>query len=86
MKKIVIGILFLFAAPSLVQGQAAILALIFGDKVASEKFNLSMEIGGNFNHYSSLDNYDRTKLGINFGIAGNVKVSERFYISPAIFS
>lgn len=85
MKKIITCILFLFAVPTLVQGQAAILALIFGDKVASEKFNLSMEIGGNFNHYSNLDNYDRTKLGINFGIAGNVKVSERFYISPAIF-
>lgn len=68
-----------------VNGQAAILALIFGDKVASENFNLSMEIGGNFTHYSNLDNFDRTRLGINFGISGNLKVSERFYLSPGIF-
>jgi hypothetical protein len=66
-------------------GQAAILALIFGDKVASEKFNLSMEIGGNFTRYSNLENFDGSRLGINFGISGNIKFSEHFYISPSIF-
>tara|TARA_B110001454_G_scaffold196294_1_gene199098 strand:- start:820 stop:1494 length:675 start_codon:yes stop_codon:yes gene_type:complete len=65
-------------------GQAAILALILGDKVSTEKFNLSLEIGGNFTHYSHLENFDRTRLGINFGIAGNIKVSPRFYISPNV--
>ncbi len=80
-----ICLLFLLLTPSLMQGQAAILALIFGDKVATENFNLSMEIGGNFTHYSNLENFDRTRLGINFGISGNIKVSESFYISPSIF-
>lgn len=77
--------LFLLLTPCLMQGQAAILALIFGDKVASETFNLSMEIGGNFTRYSNLENVDRSRLGINFGISGNIKFSERFYISPSIF-
>ena len=70
---------------NLVNGQAAILALIFGDKVASENFNLSMEIGGSLTHYSNLENFDRTRLGINFGISGNIKLSERFYLSPGVF-
>jgi len=76
---------FLMMSLNLVNGQAAIMAFIFGDKVASENFHLSMEIGGNFTHYSSLENFDRTRLGINFGISGNIKLSERFYISPGIF-
>ncbi len=66
-------------------GQAAILALLFGDKVASENFNLSMEIGGNLTYYDDLDPYKRPKIGINFGIGSNIKVSEQFYISPALY-
>lgn len=68
-----------------VLGQAAILALLFGDKVASENFNLSMEIGGNLTYYSNLDPYKHPKIGINFGIGSNIKISEQFYISPAMF-
>jgi hypothetical protein len=78
-------LLFLLFTANVLHGQAAILALIFGDKVASEKFNLSMEIGGNFTRYSNLENFDGSRLGINFGIAGNIKFSERFYVSPSIF-
>jgi hypothetical protein len=78
-------LLFLIFTSNVLHGQAAILALIFGDKVASEKFNLSMEIGGNFTRYSNLENFDGSRLGINFGISGNIKFSEHFYISPSIF-
>ena len=81
----IICLFFFLLTSSFMQGQAAILALIFGDKVASENFNLGMEIGGNFTHYSDLENFDKRRLGINFGISGNIKVSERFYISPNIF-
>jgi hypothetical protein len=84
-KKYYLLLVILMTCSNLANGQAAILAFIFGDKVASENFNLSMEIGGNFTHYSSLANFERTRLGINFGIAGNLKVSERFYLSPGIF-
>ncbi len=84
-KRHIICLFFFLLTSSLMQGQAAILALIFGDKVASENFNLGMEIGGNFTHYSDLENFDRTRLGINFGISGNIKVSDNFYISPSIF-
>lgn len=66
-------------------GQAAILALIFGDKVASEEFNISLEIGGGFNNYSNLDNSEFGGVAINFGIAGNIKLGERFYFSPTAY-
>jgi hypothetical protein len=64
--------------------QAAILALIFGDKVASEEFNLSLELGWNF---SSVSNFSDGKKAsaTNFGLAGNFKLSEKFYLSPTIY-
>ncbi len=64
--------------------QAAILAAIFGDKVASEKFNLSLELGVPFNNFSNIENLS-SNSGINFGIAGNVKLSENWYISPTAY-
>ena len=63
--KYVFSLILLLMTSNFVNGQAAILALIFGDKVASENFNLSMEIGGNFTRYSNLDNFDRTRLGLS---------------------
>ena len=37
--------------------QAALLGLIFGDKVASENFNLSMEFGANYSGVSNFQNH-----------------------------
>ncbi|QDO95444.1 PorT family protein [Formosa sediminum] len=74
----------LFAIPQLTTAQAAILAMIFGDKVASEKFNLSMEVGVPFNSFSNVDDL-KIQNGINFGIAGNLKLSENWYVSPTVY-
>jgi hypothetical protein len=64
--------------------QAAILAIIFGDQVASEEFNLSLELGGNFSTVSNFTNMKRTNE-TNFGIGCNFKLSEHFYLSPSVF-
>lgn len=61
--------------------QAAILALIFGDKVASEKFNLSLEVGGVFGDISDVPNADGGMNGLNFGIGLNSKLADNFYVS-----
>jgi hypothetical protein len=70
--------------PNKTNGQAALLALLFGDQVASEDFNLSLEAGGNFNDYQNHFSTER-KLAINFGIAGNIKLSEKLFLSPSIY-
>ncbi len=75
----------LFGTVQKANAQAAIIALIFGDQVASEKFNLSMELGGNFSQYSDLSNVDQNKYGINFGIAGNLMLNENWYLSPTAY-
>ncbi|WP_103070158.1 porin family protein [Aquimarina sediminis] len=64
--------------------QAAILAAIFGDKVASEKFNLSLELGVPLNSFSNIENLSSSS-GINFGIAGNIKLSKNWYASPTVY-
>ncbi len=82
-KHLVVLLLLVFST-QYANGQAAILAALFGDKVASEKFNLSMEIGIPLNNFSNLDN-TKVKNGINFGIAGNIKLSENWFLSPTAY-
>lgn len=65
-------------------GQAAILAIIFGDKVASEEFNLSLELGWNFSNVTNFSDIKRTNA-TNFGLGCNFKLSEQFYLSPSVF-
>ena len=61
--------------------QAALLVLIFGDKVASERFHLSLD--GAFN-ISSVPNIPNGKLnvGINFGLGTHIKLGEKLYLKP----
>ncbi|WP_104735515.1 porin family protein [Hanstruepera ponticola] len=85
MKKTILLLTGLFFTVSTIQAQAALFALLFGDKVASEKFNVSLELGFNQPFYSNLDNNDRSKIGVNFGIGGNLKLSENWFLSPNIY-
>ena len=85
---ITIGLLIFIFNLSLikqVKGQAAIVALLFGDQVASEKFNISMEAGGVFAHYSDIPDTKRSRMGINFGIGANLQLSQNWYFSPQIY-
>ena len=77
--------LALLVNPFKSQGQAAILALIFGDKVASEEFNISLELGGGFANYSNLEGSEFAGTTFDFGIGLNKKFSDNFYFTPAIY-
>ncbi|MFV0607086.1 MAG: porin family protein [Niabella sp.] len=82
-KAILLSSLLSIASKSVI-GQAAIIAAIFGDKVASERFNLSLELGVPFSQISNMDNI-KTRIGINFGIAGNIKLSKNWYLAPTAY-
>ena len=87
MKKILFTsslIITLFHMPTQSNAQAALLGLLFGDKVASEDFNLSMEFGANYSGVSNFKNHQRA-IETNFGTAGNIKLSDQFYLSPTVF-
>ena len=68
-----------------VKGQAAIVALLFGDQVASEKFNISMEAGGVFANYANMYDTKRSRMGINFGIGANLQLAQNWYFSPQVY-
>lgn len=88
MKKIkilkIIAILTMYLGIQKTYSQAAILAAIFGDKVASEEFNLSLELGWNFTNVSDYSNSKKANA-TNFGLGLNFKLSENFYLSPSVF-
>jgi hypothetical protein len=60
-------------------GQAALLVLILGDKVATEKFHLSID--GSLS-LSSLQNpvLGKNSLGVNFGLGTHLKLGERWFL------
>lgn len=62
-------------------GQAALIVLILGDKVATENFHLSMD--GAFN-LASLPGLEKGKifLGANFGLGTHIKLSDKWYLKP----
>jgi len=81
----ILTLILLICITPMVKGQAAILALIFGDKIASEKFNLSLEIGGGNNMYSGLTDDTRAPINTFFGLGLNFKMTEHIYFTPAVY-
>ena len=61
--------------------QAALLVLLFGDKVASENFFFSLKGGLNFTNVTGVDG-SKYKQGWNFGLVANIKINDRFYLMP----
>ncbi|WP_369049364.1 porin family protein [Tenacibaculum sp. UWU-22] len=82
--KYITTLILLTVSIQMANAQAAIIAALFGDKVASEKFNLSMELGIPWSNFSNVTGSKPTNA-INFGIAGNVKLSENWYVSPTVY-
>lgn len=72
--------ILLMASPA-VKGQAALLALIFGDKAATENFHFSLKLGVN---YSIIHGYEegRNAFSFNFGLVNNIKLTERLSLIP----
>jgi hypothetical protein len=69
------------ATVSAARSQAALLVLLFGDDVATENFYFSLKVGGNLSQLSGIDN-TKSALGLNFGLAVNIRLSEKFYLVP----
>lgn len=77
-------LLLLLGLPIGIKAQAALFAAIFGDQVATDKFNLSLELAVPFGAVSNIDDLSRGK-GFAFGIAGNIKLSQHWFLSPSAY-
>ena len=61
--------------------QAALLALIFGDKIASEKFHLSVDVGLNIASMPGLEQQKAT-YGTYFGLGTFIKINDKWALTP----
>ncbi len=76
-----LAVVLLGASAAPARGQAAILVLLFGEKVASENFYFSLKLGLNVTSLSGIDDTS-AKKGINFGLLATIKLSDKFYLVP----
>ena len=62
-------------------GQAALLVLLFGDKIATEKFHLSIDAGVNIASLPGLTN-QKSAYGLYFGLGTYIKLSDKWALTP----
>jgi len=82
MKRYIFGVFcVLIISTGMANGQAALLVLIFGDKVATENFHFSLKLGAT---YSIIHGYDEGKnaWSLNFGLVNNIKLADRLWLTP----
>jgi hypothetical protein len=82
MKKIAVFILLVaFAAPP--AHSQVLIALLFGDKLTSDKFELGVRLAGNWQNLMGLGSTD-ARFSVGFGIYGTLKLSEGFSLQPEL--
>ena len=65
----------------LLKGQAALLVLIFGDKVATENFYFSLKVGVTYSMITNVDE-GKNRVSANFGLVNNIRLTDRLYLTP----
>ena len=69
------------SAVSFCHGQAAIIVLILGDKVATEQFHLSIDGAINLSSFPGLEEW-KVGGGVNFGLGTHIKLGEKWHLKP----
>jgi hypothetical protein len=62
-------------------GQAALIVLILGDKVATEQFHLSIDGAINLSSFYGLEE-GKMGGGVNFGLGTHIKLGEKWHLKP----
>ena len=82
MKKAAVFVLMISFAASLAHSQVLI-ALLFGDKLTSEKFELGIRLAGNWDNVTGWGD-TKSRFDIGFGIYGTLKLSQKFSLQPEL--
>ena len=77
MKKLLVALLGFWSISA--SGQAALLVLIFGDRVASEKFHLSLDVGLNTPILYGLD--EPVFPGVHFGLGTHLRIGDQWTLT-----
>jgi len=62
-------------------GQAGVLVLILGDKVATENFYLSIDGALNVSTLPGLDEY-KAIVGVNYGLGVHIRLNDKWFLKP----
>jgi hypothetical protein len=62
-------------------GQAALIVLILGDKVATEEFHLSIDGALNLSNFTGIEE-SKMGAGVNFGLGTHIKMGEKWHLKP----
>jgi len=82
MKKSYLITLFILST-TVMNAQAALLALLFGDKIATEKFHISVDAGMNFSSMPGLEKQSGSN-GLYFGLGTFIKLNDKWTFTPEI--
>jgi len=78
-KKIAVICFISFITLKASYGQAGVLVLILGDKVATENFYLSIDGALNISTLPGLDEYQAI-VGVNYGLGVHIKLGEKWFL------
>ncbi|MCK4879979.1 MAG: PorT family protein [Bacteroidales bacterium] len=82
MKKFLYIVFMLLTISSgVAKGQAALLVLIFGEKVASEHFYFSLKVGASYSMITNVEE-GKNRPAANFGLINNIKLTDRLFLTP----
>lgn len=76
-------ITFFVLSTTVMNAQAALLALVFGDKIATEKFHISVDAGMNFSSMPGLEKQNGSH-GLYFGLGTFIKLNDKWTLTPEI--
>jgi len=80
-KKYLLTSLFGIFALSASYGQAGVLVLILGDKVATDNFYLSIDGTLNLSTLPGLDEY-KMNVGVNYGLGVHIRLNDKWFLKP----
>jgi len=82
MKKTAVFILMVIMAANLAHSQVLI-ALLFGDKLSTDKFQLGIRLAGNLENFTGWEG-TQSQFAFGFGIYGALKLSPKFSLQPEL--
>jgi len=80
-QKLILGSLLSILTIPISYGQAALIVLILGDKVATEQFHLSIDGALNLSTYPGFEG-SKLGAGVNFGLGTHIKLGEKWHLKP----
>jgi hypothetical protein len=80
-QKLLLVSLLSFLTMAISYGQAALIVLILGDRVATEEFHLSIDGALNLSTYPGLEG-SKLGAGVNFGLGTHIKLGEKWHLKP----